>query len=132
LTKIERCKKLLAFLELKEFVAPIPLPEEVHEDIYKRMVQPLRLRMSDHTVVRIGPEEPITIRIWCAEESRHNGSFYDEVREDLAITDVVLDFAISVLTNRASNKIDEQFKREEYQTRHNRCIARLKELELLE
>lgn len=136
MTKTEHIQKLLAFIgtnligKQTKFIAPRPLPCEVHEALYKRMQCPSALRDSDVLEISFDPEHPRTISVFTALESHHNGSLYNEHSEEILVFDEFLDFAIDVLRNRVHSIVLAQIESEENQRKQLRAEARMKELGL--
>lgn len=136
MTKTEHIQKLIAFIETNpkrptpKFVSPTPLPSLVHDELHKRMIKNALLHDRDVLEISFTPEKPGVISIFTALESRHNGSLFDKHSEEVPVFDEFLDFAISVLRNRAHNIIVAQFEAEEYQRKQLRVEGRMRELGL--
>lgn len=116
----------------KKFVAPTPLPRDLRDVLVKRMKGNMTALLDDRDVVEVSfyPTSPDTISIHTALESGHNGSEFDTHDEDVPVFDEFLDFAISVLRNRAHNVVLGQIESEENQRKQLRAEAKMKELGL--
>jgi hypothetical protein len=136
MTKTDHIQKLLDFIstnlthKAKKFVAPRPLPRELHDKLIKRVVKIALLYDRDVLEISFDPQRPLVISVFTALESHHNGSLYDEHTEQVPVFDEFLDFAISVLRNQVHNIVLGQLEAEEKQRKELRVHARMKELGL--
>jgi len=126
--KMSQIKRLLLFLDLKEFEAPTPLPEPVLTSIKTKMANPVMLIDRDVRRISYKTDKPNKISIYTALISGHNGDAFDQYRDEVDADDVFLDFVIAVLNNRAYNKISDDIKQEERKRHEIQVRGRLKEL----
>lgn len=117
--KIEHIRKLLKFLyedrfEMYDNLRHVP---QVRIELEKRTkLAEGGLLDPDEVIISFSPfSEPPIIRVGTAMTSHHNGSSYSGQIYDVPLFEEFADFAISVLRNRAHNKISEGLERDEYE-----------------
>jgi hypothetical protein len=121
----------MTYLNLTKFEVPEgPYSGKIKNDILHRMQQPDRMLGRDIVNISLSIAEPEIIKIYTAQESHHNGIEWDAYHETIPVFEEFLDFTISVLRNRVSNKIADAIKTEEKRKLNERIEKQMQDLKL--